>query len=131
MDLALYEGTLGATLADHDLAAAFDWLQRAIAAFPTDNGLDLGSLESFAHCALADVLARSGKPDDARREAGSGLGMVHGDAFEDRMHLQMCRALVARADAALGDRTAASTLLDTTLADLQKLAVERPGRSAR
>ena len=124
-ELGLFEAMLGATLADHDLAGAKAHLERGIAAFAGDKEPDNLPV-SFAHCALADVLARIGKPDDARREATLGLDMIRGTEFGDRIRLQVCRRYIAHAYLALGDRSAALAMVDATLDDLRRLAAERP-----
>jgi hypothetical protein len=129
---ATVDSALGAGRIERDDAAAIAALERGRARFaelsPATRAAPFTrQLEYFTHCALAHALARVGRAADARAEAEVGLAMVpDGGTFTDRFHQQMCRALVARAWRALGEREAAAELASKAVVELRRLIGEQP-----
>jgi non-specific serine/threonine protein kinase/serine/threonine-protein kinase len=132
MIIADVDSALGALVAEHDLAGGIAELERGRARFGALPAAVRGEAyvqqnEYLTRCALADVLARAGRADEAREEARVGLAMAeHGTRFQDRLHLESCRYLVGRAWHTLGDLTASQDLLEQVVVQLRELVAEQP-----
>jgi hypothetical protein len=89
--------------------------------------------EWFTHCAMAEVLARAGRRDEALAAEAIGLAMVERinrqseDNLEDRHALHACRFLGARARATLGEADGPARTLDEVARGLGELVATRPG----
>jgi tetratricopeptide (TPR) repeat protein len=129
VDLATTLVAHGDAVIGRDPASALAAYERALAAYAATPASarasgQLLAVEWEAHCAIADALARAGRPEAARAEMRDGEARAA--AASGPYFLAKCRYRLARAELTLGDRSGARQLLEQAAGELRDVIAHDP-----